>query len=88
VYAPKTEIHFERLAINQEQIKRYNLPTRPSKPGSHSKNFPSQQAVELDALPIDMLEGLVRAAIERNIDRDQWDAILKAEQAEPEKLRG
>src|SRR5262249_35124305 len=48
--APDAEIVFERLAVTQEQIEAWELPTRPTKKSdSRSKNF-GDISVELDAV--------------------------------------
>ena len=37
--APDAEIHFERLAVTPEQIPAWDLPTRPTKADTHSKEL-------------------------------------------------
>lgn len=38
----------------------------------HAKNFEDDESVELDALPIDILQDMVRTAIESHIDWELW----------------
>ena len=76
---------FERLAVTPEQIAAWNLPTRPGKESSHSKDF-AGPSVELDAIPMPRLRQMVRAAIEQHLDPDilQWTRIT--EQLERESI--
>ncbi len=58
----------ERVAVTEEQIAGWNLPTRPTKTtDSRSKGF-AGESVELDAIPPAQLRALVRDCIERHID--------------------
>jgi hypothetical protein len=64
-FAPDAEIHFERVAVLEEQIRVWDLPTRPTKKSdSRSKNFDGD-SVELDAIPAGTLRQLVQTCIER-----------------------
>jgi hypothetical protein len=81
-FAPDAEIHFSRLAVTEEQIRLWSLPTRPTKKtDSRAKNF-SADSVELDAVPPDRLRQLVREAIERHIDQDALEKTKIAEESE------
>jgi hypothetical protein len=73
----------ERIALTEEQIGRYRLPTRPTKRegNRHAKNFEGN-SVELDALPSSELRRLVRECIERHISRSQLDVLRAAEDSE------
>src|SRR5271154_2893939 len=55
--APEAQIHFERIAVNLEQIREWGLPTRPTK-ASDRKGF-GDISVELDAIPPTDLRDLV-----------------------------
>lgn len=58
----------ERVAVTEDQIARWDLPTRPTKTtDSRSKGF-AGDSVELDAIPPARLRALVRDCIERHID--------------------
>jgi hypothetical protein len=76
-YAPLAEIEFHRVAVNQEQIAQYNLPTRPDKKDR-------KPAVELDALPVEILQDLARAVIGQHIDQRQLEITKLAEESERE----
>jgi len=77
----------ERIALTEEQIDEYALPTRPTKRSgnSHARNFEGD-SVELDALPARVLRDLVRECIERHISHHQLMALREAEDSERELL--
>lgn len=86
--APEAEIHFERIAVNLDQIKRWNLPTRPTKKtDSRAKNF-GDISVELDAIAPGQLRRIVNDAILRHVDPAQLIAIQAAEESEKRLLNG
>jgi hypothetical protein len=79
-FAPNAIIHFERLAVNQEQINEWSLPTRPSK--VRSRHFTSSESVELDAVSAPILRSLVEAAIRRHLDDAALDRTKRIEAEE------
>jgi hypothetical protein len=84
--APEAEIYFERLAVNLEQIRDWNLPTRPTKASdTRAKNF-GAISVELDAIEPGMLRALVQMALERHLPPDQFKILKEAEKSERELL--
>ncbi len=92
-YAPGAEIHFERVAVTLEQIKKWNLPSRPpktNKKGEHTdkrqKKFGEKPIVELDAVSANNLRALVRERIERHIDKRELEILKIAEASEREGL--
>jgi hypothetical protein len=84
--APAAEIHFERLAVTENQIETLNLPLRPTKTtDTRAKKFEAQfgvGSVELDAIHPDVLRLIVRAAIERHLPRHQLEILKVAEKSE------
>jgi hypothetical protein len=70
----------EKLAVTENQIFEWTLPTRPAK----EKGEPD--AVELDAIPPDKLKQLVENAIIELIDPDAWAKEQVAEESEREVL--
>jgi hypothetical protein len=85
-FAPNAQIVFERIAVTQRQIDELALPTRPTKKtDSRSKNF-SGESVEVDAIPPQVLRGLVKECIEKHIDRRVLARTRKIEAAERETL--
>jgi hypothetical protein len=87
-FAPKAEIHFETVAVTPQQIRRWNLPTRPTKRkgNTHAKGFKGD-SVELDSIPAFRLRQLVRRSIERHIDRDRLRILEITEESERHILR-
>ena len=80
--APTAEIHFERIAVNQDQIRQWELPTRPTKQSdSRAKNF-GDVSVELDAISPETLRQLVRLYIERHLPLEQLRVLKAAEHSE------
>ncbi len=63
------------LAVTDEQIDEWELPTRPEKQGKG-------EAVELDAIPPNRLVSLVEDAITNVIEPDAWAKEQAAEQSE------
>lgn len=85
------EVVFTRLAVTREQIREYNLPTRPTKKtDTRSKGFVGE-SVDIDAMPPEILRELVRDCITGHIDRETWrkqEEIEKAERQSAEKFLG
>lgn len=73
--APSFEL--KRIALNMDQVRRYNPPPNPAK--ETSSRFASYQSRfgntswELDALDPPTIDALIRAEVEAIIDRDLWD---------------
>ena len=80
-FAPDADILFERLAVTEEQIYEYDLPTRPTKlTDSRAKNF-AGESIEVDAIPTSDLREIVDNAISSWIDPEQL-RITKTREAE------
>lgn len=85
-YAPKAEIHFERIAVTPQQIKAWRLPTRPTKKtDSRAKNF-GEHSVELDAIEPNRLRELVEEAILLHLPQNELKVLKVAEESEREVL--
>jgi hypothetical protein len=83
--APDADIYFERLAVNAEQIVKWNLPSRPTKASdTRAARFDSDFSVELDAIEPDRLREIVREAIEQHLPPDQFEVLKAAEESERE----
>jgi len=54
-HAPGVPIHFELLAVTDDQISAWDLPTRPAKASDPEAATFDGRAVELDAIPPDKL---------------------------------
>jgi hypothetical protein len=82
--APDAEIFFQRIAVTEEQIATWNLPTRPTKKSdTRSKAF-GDISVELDAIEPNRLRALVQEAIEQHLPADQFEMLKAAEESERE----
>jgi hypothetical protein len=85
-HAPDVPITFERLAVLDEQITEWDLPSRPAKEKDPEAAKHDGIAVELDAIPPDKLIGLVENAIKSHIDADAWQVQQVAEREERDGL--
>ncbi len=86
--APDADITFERLAVTPEQIKTWNLPTRPTKTSdSRARGF-GDISVELDAIAPQDLRELVRDAIERHLPPEEFAVLKAAEESERQLIGG
>jgi hypothetical protein len=86
--APDADIVFERIAVTEEQITDWDLPTRPTKTSdTRSKNFGSTLSVELDAIEPNQLRALVQEAIERHLPPEQYAVLKEAEASERDIIR-
>ncbi|MDW9936586.1 hypothetical protein CN198_14680 [Sinorhizobium meliloti] len=84
----RAEIHFERLAVTEDQIRDFDLPTRPTKKtDSRAKRFGSELSVELDAIEPETLRTLVEQHIWQHVDHAQLKVIEAAEESERDFLR-
>jgi hypothetical protein len=77
----------ERVALTEEQIDEFNLPTRPTKRqgNSHANTFEGD-SVELDALPPAELRRMVRDVIEQHISEHELLTLRAAEESERDLL--
>jgi hypothetical protein len=86
-FAPNAEIHFERLAVTDQQIEAWDLPTRPTKQtDSRAKSFGRKHNVELDAINPNVLRELVEWSIKKHLPAHQLTVLKVAEDSEREML--
>jgi len=69
----------ERLALNMNQVRRYNPPPNPAKTtdaryAAYIAEF-GENSWELDALEPAVIDELIRTAITNMIDRDKWKSV-------------
>jgi hypothetical protein len=81
-------VNFERIALTQKQIKKYQLPSDPAKQSDPNYNkflniYGSDMVVELDSLPPDVLRKIIEDCILQNIDPGHL-ARMKREEREEE----
>jgi hypothetical protein len=74
---------FEQIAVTEEQIDLWQLPTRePKRKSPVDKQWPFERACELDAIPPDTLRELVQDAIEYHLPADRLKILKIAEESE------
>jgi hypothetical protein len=78
------------IALTKEQIKQYNPPPNPAKiTDPRAKDFIEKHGKtswEVDALKPEVLNEILKQAIEENIDIDKFEEILAEEEADKEKI--
>jgi hypothetical protein len=79
------EVEFERVAVTEDQVQTYELPTAPPKP-TDWRAF-SGTTTQAEALPPDILATIVREAIEAHRDSDVHQRTLAREEAERREIR-
>lgn len=87
-----TNFELKRVALTPDQIQHYQLPPLPAKTSDpRTAQFIADTGrsdiVELDALPPNVLQDLVKNAILSHIDTEKWNARVQQIQTEREKLR-
>jgi hypothetical protein len=86
-FAPDTPIYVERLAVTEQQIEAWNLPTRPAKRSDpEAAKWGDKPAVELDAINPKQLVELVEDAITAHVDDHAWEIEQRIEEEEREGL--
>ncbi len=80
-HAPNAEVYFKRIMITPEQIVEHNLPTRPAKQSTLSRNW-AGGTVEAEAMPAGQTRRILREAIERHIDPRSLDQLKLVEDEE------
>src|SRR5262249_22115090 len=88
-YATPKRLPFrlKRLAVTEEQIDEWNLPTRPTKRSdSRARNFGSSVSVELDAIDPRRLRSLVERAIRKHMPKKRYDELMAQEERERQQI--
>ena len=79
----REHIHVERLALNMDQVERYQPPENPAKVTDSRSNVYiaefGRSSWELDALEPQVLGNLVRDFVMDHRDHDAWNAAVEAE---------
>ncbi len=85
--APDAEIYFERIAVTQDQIEEWDLPSRPTKSSdTRSRKWRGGDSVELDSIHPDELRQLVQDVIEEHLPPEKFAVLKVAESSERELL--
>ena len=75
------DLDFRRVAINEGQIAEYDLPTKPRK-GTERRRLDIAATVEAEAMPANVLRGIVRGAVEGYLPAGALDVAREAEESE------
>ena len=86
----RDEVELNRIALNMDQVKKYNPPPNPAKlTDTRCREYIRQfgpNSWELDALDPMTLQSLIISAVESYRDDDTWDAVIKREADERKEL--
>jgi hypothetical protein len=82
---PDIEMEFLRLAINRDQIKRLDLPTKPRKQ-SDKRSSHVEVTVEAEAMPAQLMRTMLRGAVEYLLPANALEVAKAAEESEREWL--
>ncbi|MFE6892074.1 hypothetical protein [Streptomyces sp. NPDC057694] len=74
-----------RIAVTEDQVARYGLPSAPPKP-TDRRSFTASGTTQLEALPPDRLAALVRTAIEERLNMSVYAQVMERERAERAEL--
>ena len=74
-------LKFERVAINEDQIAYFDLPTKPRK-RTERRRLDIAETVEAEAMPANVLRRIVRATVESYLPSDALDVAREAEKSE------
>lgn len=80
------DLSFHRIAITEEQIERYDLPTKPRKEGDKRSQH-VKSTVEAEAMPAKTMRKLLRDTVEAFLPKGALEAAKVAEQSEQAGLR-
>lgn len=85
------EIIVEKLALTMAQVQQYNPPPNPAKmTDPRASNYISQHGSsswEVDALPPEVLSGIIRRAFKRIVNVRKMNVIKRKEEADKKRLR-
>ena len=85
-HLPYVSVTVHRVAINEDQIAEYDLPTRPRK-ATDRRRLDVQETVEAEAMPARTLRGLLREKVESFLPAGALEKVQKIEESEREGLR-
>jgi hypothetical protein len=87
IFLDEDDFHFTRLAVTEEQIEEWDLPTRPTKQSdSRAARFGDERSVELDAIEPRRLRSLVEAAILTHMSKRKYQQLMAQEKREKQQL--
>jgi len=91
LFSLNNDIKVRRLALNMDQIKKYNPPPNPAKEtdsrfAAYIKKY-GAKSWELDALEPKAIDALIHEALSELIDPDAWDRAMHVEQRQVQVLK-
>ena len=75
------DMDFRRIAINEEQVKEHDLPTKPRKEGDKRSQH-IEYTVEAEAMPAHVLRGILRDEVEALLPQNALEVAKVAERSE------
>ena len=77
-------VDVQKIALTMAQVEQYNPPPNPAKMSdSRAEGYVAKygdQSWEVDALPPEVLQGIIREAIEERLDRPKMDKVIEQEE--------
>jgi hypothetical protein len=78
------DVEVEKIALTIDQVEEYGPPPNPAKTGdtraeAYIEKY-GDSSWEVDALPPDVLQGLIRARLEEIVDKSKMDAVIEEEE--------
>jgi hypothetical protein len=91
LFSLNNDIEVKRLALNMDQIRKYNPPPNPAKEtdsrfAAYIKKH-GNKSWELDALEPKIIDALIYKALSKLIDKDAWDKAMRAEERQSKVLK-
>ena len=84
-------VTIKRIGLNIDQVRSLNLPSNPTKSAdARSPAYVAQfgnECWELDSIPPDQLQDMVREAVRAEVDQDVWDETKERIQEDREKIK-
>ena len=75
-----------RVALTEEQVEEYGLPTAPPKSTDSRSRTWYGETCQAEAMPPDLLAQVVRSAVEEHMDMEVYQELLSEEEDERERL--
>jgi len=86
-----SEVEVKKIALTMAQVNQHNPPPNPAKMSdSRAKAYVEEHGAsswEVDALPPEVLNDLIRESFEEILDRDKMDEVIAKEESEKKLLR-
>ncbi len=90
IFSEHGDVKVKRLALNMDQVKKYNPPPNPAKmtdtrANEYVANF-GHSSWELDALDPKVIDDLISTNIEMYIDWERWNEVKEREEKARENM--